>query len=313
MSTPPTDPHPTPLGSSTDPSTAPAGVLTVDAPCLHCGYNLRTLALDACCPECATPVRDSAAGVDLCFAPPDYVRRLARGAELLHAAAISIWAGLAISLLGHLFACAGLGVLLIALLLTIVGVFQLTTPDPRPFASQQHAALRRALRSGLLWIPALLLLGASSSLRFLTLRFAWLEGALWLATTVLLCGVIPLAFLYYLETVLARVPAFDLLRSLRGLRRLAIAAVALVFVAISPSLLPGAGARWAAPLDWLGVLGGVGLIGVLAWATAFAAAVARVLDAAATEAHSHELALARENPRTDVRNRRPPATSTRPA
>src|SRR5438876_719044 len=59
------------------------GRVCVDAVCLGCGYNLRTLPEDAVCPECAQPVRRSLVGEQLTFAAPHWVRRLARGATLM--------------------------------------------------------------------------------------------------------------------------------------------------------------------------------------------------------------------------------------
>lgn len=288
---------------------AGAGVLTADTPCLHCGYNLRTLTLDAPCPECATPVRASAAGRDLCFAPPDYVSRLARGAELLHSAAICVWTGAAISLVGHLFACAGIGVLLIAALLATAGVFLFTTPDPRPFVRQQHAALRRTLRSALLWIPAPLV--AAASLDVFPPRFSWLEEALIAATLLLLIGAFPLAFLAYVRSVLVRVPAPELIRSLNGLHRLTAIAVSSLLLAIGLFYIAMPGGDWAWP--WVGLFGvvaGVGLLGTLAWATSLSVALVRTLEAAVTAAHTHALAAERGNFRAAMDEGSPGAPQT---
>ena len=57
--------------------------LCVDAPCLNCGYNLRTLSVEGLCPECGHPVRLSTRGEFLRFASPRWVRQLARGVLLL--------------------------------------------------------------------------------------------------------------------------------------------------------------------------------------------------------------------------------------
>src|SRR5438128_2549555 len=59
------------------------GRVCVDAVCLGCGYNLRSLPEDAVCPECAQPVRRSLAGEQLRFAQAQWVRLLARGATCL--------------------------------------------------------------------------------------------------------------------------------------------------------------------------------------------------------------------------------------
>jgi len=69
-----------------DPSAIPLdddGRITINVACVNCGYNLRTLLASGVCPECAAPVAHSAHGYFLSFAPPDWVRRLARGVLLL--------------------------------------------------------------------------------------------------------------------------------------------------------------------------------------------------------------------------------------
>lgn len=57
----------------------PPTVVEDDRMCVRCGYNLRTLSLDANCPECAAPVRNSFLSDKLVFSHPTWVRSLARG------------------------------------------------------------------------------------------------------------------------------------------------------------------------------------------------------------------------------------------
>jgi hypothetical protein len=59
------------------------GRIAVDAPCVQCGYNLRTLKLEALCPECAQPVAYSVQGYFLRFASPRWVKGLAHGVLLV--------------------------------------------------------------------------------------------------------------------------------------------------------------------------------------------------------------------------------------
>ncbi|MCB9837766.1 MAG: hypothetical protein H6813_00365 [Phycisphaeraceae bacterium] len=51
--------------------------------CAVCGYSLRGLAVNANCPECATPVQDSLRGKQMRHANPEYVRRLRSGARMI--------------------------------------------------------------------------------------------------------------------------------------------------------------------------------------------------------------------------------------
>jgi hypothetical protein len=59
------------------------GRVAVDALCVSCGYNLRTLHRASVCPECAHPVIHSIQRYFLRFAPPAWVKGLARGLLLV--------------------------------------------------------------------------------------------------------------------------------------------------------------------------------------------------------------------------------------
>lgn len=53
-----------------------------DPPCVRCGYNLRTLSVDGCCPECGLSVLRTLVGDMIVHSDPKWIERLARGAEL---------------------------------------------------------------------------------------------------------------------------------------------------------------------------------------------------------------------------------------
>src|SRR5262245_45311864 len=59
------------------------GRVAVDAPCLRCGYNLRSLEATGYCPECRAPVITSLQQGLLRFAPTVWTRRIARGLQLV--------------------------------------------------------------------------------------------------------------------------------------------------------------------------------------------------------------------------------------
>lgn len=53
-----------------------------DCSCVTCGYNLRRMTRDTCCPECGTPVRLSLDGEKLSEADPIWLARVCRGIDL---------------------------------------------------------------------------------------------------------------------------------------------------------------------------------------------------------------------------------------
>ena len=67
---------------------AEAEHVTDDLACAECGYNLRTLAIDAGCPECGMSVRVSMRGDRLAAAPPAWLGRMSHGAWWLRASVV---------------------------------------------------------------------------------------------------------------------------------------------------------------------------------------------------------------------------------
>lgn len=209
------------------------GRIAIDAHCINCGYNLRTLGATAVCPECAHPVTLSIRGDFLCFAPSDWVRRLARGCLLILVAlgvgAIGLvaWTAastyLAITLgpsatLPNDFALLLTGGLIWSLAtagLAIAGLLLLTTREPGAVGRAQGASARRLIRIGLCVLPIGILLGLFA--RGLHGRFAGLlltqslplgivltviAGACWIIAFVIL----PLALLRHVMTLMKRIP-----------------------------------------------------------------------------------------------------------
>jgi hypothetical protein len=60
-----------------------SGTVHVDVACRRCGYNLRGLQPDGCCPECGAAIGLSCYGDFLRFADPTWVETLAQGATLI--------------------------------------------------------------------------------------------------------------------------------------------------------------------------------------------------------------------------------------
>lgn len=122
-----------------------------DRNCIRCSYNLRGLAVDAVCPECALPVRDSLRGNLLQFAAPEYLATIHRGVrliligiplKLLLPLALVFWfsaTGRAASVLMALQ-----GANLAAAAIIIWGYWRYTEPDPG-FVGTETAGSARAV------------------------------------------------------------------------------------------------------------------------------------------------------------------------
>ena len=74
--------------------------VATDVGCVGCGYNLRTLRIDALCPECAKPVVASLRPDDLRFADTKWLRRVRAGVTSLLMAVLAVFAGLILSAAG---------------------------------------------------------------------------------------------------------------------------------------------------------------------------------------------------------------------
>src|SRR5258706_9556058 len=72
-----------PIPNSPPPPASPPPALDQNLPCLRCGYNLRTLSIDARCPECATPIASSLDPTLLRYADPSWTHALGQALGLM--------------------------------------------------------------------------------------------------------------------------------------------------------------------------------------------------------------------------------------
>lgn len=126
-----------------------------DVSCITCGYNMRTLRLDARCPECGKPVAASLRTDDLRFANVRWLRRVRRGVSTLLVAIVAFplalffilfFGGSPIPFMGRkapdYFLMVALVAILVPYLIVVVGVFGITPPS-RPVLETRMLRLAR--------------------------------------------------------------------------------------------------------------------------------------------------------------------------
>lgn len=245
--------------------------VAVDLPCLHCGYNLRTLASEGRCPECGHPVMESLRARYLWQSPPSWVENIATGAWTL-AICVGLVLGLIISIafVGLIHppfaesgaACAAV-LLLFLPLVVIAGLVGLTERDPNLRHMPEGFTARRVIRWSLLLIPvvivAFVLALAMDPLP--TLRSACACVAL--SALILLLSVQPLALCRYLATLMGRIPRPRLVRFAHAefwvvacAEALLAAAIVLDWFRVGPFIL-----TWRTEIVWLVcALSGLGVL-----------------------------------------------------
>jgi hypothetical protein len=136
-----------------------AGQVVVDnIPCRKCAYNLRTLSVTGVCPECGTPVGVSIYGDLLKYSDPAWVRKLGQGAFYI---LLGIFVVIATVLLTVVLGAArilsppanemfGHLLNLVGSVLTLIGSWLLTEPDPSGVGEDKYGTSRKVIRVTLL-------------------------------------------------------------------------------------------------------------------------------------------------------------------
>ena len=127
-------------------------VLVGDTACRRCGYNLRGLAVAGLCPECGTPVGLSAQGDFLRYSDPRWTGKLVLGLWLMaFGAGVSIASRFAMYIvMTHFEIMAVQGMFWAARLLSIVGAWLVTSPDPAGLNDAQYITARKLIRAALI-------------------------------------------------------------------------------------------------------------------------------------------------------------------
>ena len=138
------------------------GFLAEDVPCRQCGYDLRGLRHDGNCPECGLPVERSVHSNLVRYSDPAWIRKLRLGTILIYAGfALSIILGIALAITTATFTTptgipprtaeltvnlASLGIFLTGGLMTLIGAWFLTTPDPSGIGEEDYGRPRNVAR-----------------------------------------------------------------------------------------------------------------------------------------------------------------------
>ena len=147
-------------GYGAPPPHVPEAPIAQDVPCRKCGYNLRGLTPSMRCPECGTAVGYSFQGDLLRFCNPEWVDTLGRGAYLVVWGFVVIIAGAVLSIIiglasGQSATTGGSARLVqqltgaIGWIMTTVGWWLLTQPDPVGLGEDEYGTSRKIIRVAL--------------------------------------------------------------------------------------------------------------------------------------------------------------------
>ncbi len=213
-----------------------AGRIRLDLPCRGCGYNLRLLAATGRCPECGAPIGASCYGDLLRYCAPVYVRRLARGCRWICVAITAVlvaWlssflAAFSRSLMEYLIAVIT-GVMALAGVLVLAGVWQITSAEPHIFNRSGWLDKRMLVRVGL--GAVLLGLAANYVLKRTGPPMPVMAGAQLILALVWLAGAAgAAAYFFHLADLGFGIPDIELIRKARDLGRATALALAVLWV-----------------------------------------------------------------------------------
>lgn len=243
--------------------------LSIDVPCIHCGYNLRGLVPGGMCPECGHAIDEALRGDLLRFANPDWLRKLRLGI------ALQLWGiGLGIVLGAIVGGLIGAGVIspeymlwvqFVGIAIGLWGTFAVTTREPREALQDEGASVRMALRTTACLTPVAHMMHICADLiPDVALQVAGIVG-------IFVGPLQNVLFLVYLRRLAARVPDDKLYRSSSRLiyvgavcYGLFAAAGAYMFVQFNAAALPPPGAAPAGPPALSIVLGAaMGVLGLV--------------------------------------------------
>jgi hypothetical protein len=214
-----------------------------DAPCLQCGYNLRTLRTDRQCPECGQPIRTSVGGDRLLFADAIWLRRVRTGITLWLAAGVftALLIPFGVYIVVRRDEAALIPFVLLQTLLipgpVAAGCFLTAVAEHRPCALRRNRGLRLTLRVSGTGLACMCFAQAVVPLSSGSIAAAFVIA--FFADCLTLVTIIPAA--YYLRCIALRIPNLALADSTRATARGMIASVGLVGLALltAPVLLGG--------------------------------------------------------------------------